>query len=112
MHLTSCCKTAMMEIDHATKQSCSIEEKALLVCGEYDNLSEMTGKVQMLIDTGACVTMPPLISSRALNYLCPGIRLDPPPVDNPMANVNLANGSSMNILGTLDVRILLSSNRV
>ena len=57
-------------------------------------------KIPKLIDSGACVAMPLLLSSRALSYVYPCIRLDPLEVDNPCAQVNFANGPSMSILGT------------
>ena len=54
--------------------------------------------------------MPLLMSARALNYLFPGARVDPTPMDHPMIRVNNANESSMNLVGTLLFR--LSGNSV
>ena len=67
----------------------------------------------MLVDSGACVARPTLMLARALNYHCPGVQLKPkPPVDNPWVKVNVANGSSMNMMGTLDVLIWFSGASV
>ena len=69
-------------------------------------------EVPMLVDSGACVAMPLLILARALNYLCPGVRLNPPPVNNQFVNVNVANAKSMNKLGTLNVLFRFSGPNV
>ena len=57
----------------------------------------------MLVDSGMCVAMPILMPAKALNYHCPGVKLNPPSVDNPWVKDNGANGSITNIIGTLDV---------
>ena len=66
----------------------------------------------MLVDSSACVAVPILISYRALNYLYPGVRLSPPPVNNPFLHVNVTNGSSMSILGGLNVLFWFSGKSV
>ena len=66
----------------------------------------------MLDNPRACVGTPILMSARALNYLYPGIRLNLPPVSNPFVDVNIANGTSMNMLGTLNVLFRFSGPNV
>ena len=66
----------------------------------------------MLVDFGTCVVISILMLARALNYLCTDVRLSPAPVDNPFVHVNVANGSSMSMLGTLNVLFWFSGKNV
>ena len=65
-----------------------------------------------MVDSDAYITMPLLMSSRDLNYLCPGVKVDQPPVDQPPTLVIIANESSMSMVGTTNLLFLLSGNNI
>ena len=65
----------------------------------------------VLLDSGACVPMPFLISLQALKRSCPGITIDP--IDQgEEAKISAANGSSLSLVGSVDLHWKFSGRSV
>ena len=56
----------------------------------------------VLLDSGACVPMPFLISMQALQRSCPGIAIDPIG-QNEASSLSAANGSALTIIGSINL---------
>ena len=65
----------------------------------------------VLLDSGACVPMPFLMSLKALDLSCPGVTIDPLDPATP-GQLSAANGSSLELIGSVNLHFRFSGPSV
>ena len=65
----------------------------------------------VLLDSGACVPMPFLISVKAVELSCPGVTIDPLDHESPNA-LSAANGSPLELVGSVNLHFWFSGHGV
>ena len=58
----------------------------------------------VLLDSGACVPMPFLISIQVLETTCPGLTIDPI-ASNDVNQLSAVNGSPIELVGSVDLHL-------